>query len=222
MTHVRCAALALLVSVFGPGCSDLFLVELGRDQVGQVRVDRTFPTGLHELDGCPPLHLAFGKEGSASGDVVVAPLSAGCLLSVRLEEAELLNAPTMRAWAEALKGYDMSALIAIDIIVDELSLDAGHRSPLGERDVYSLSIALEDRVLVDQDDLAMLGTDELRMTIPQRLVDGFLEALENGHAFTGTLDLRMVLREGVDIPPVLRLRTLLQPVLLVDGWKATF
>lgn len=222
MTDIRRAALVLLVSVLGPGCSDLFLVELGRDQIGKVRVDRSFPTGLRGYDGCPSLHLVFGKEGSTSGDVVVAPLSAGCLLSVRMEEAELLNAPTMRAWAEALKSYDMSALIAIDIIVDELSLDAGRRSPFGDGDVRSLSIALEDRVLVDQDDLATLGTSELRMTIPQRLVDRFLEALENGHAFTGTLDLRLVLREGVEIPPVLHLRTLLQPVLLVDGWKATF
>jgi hypothetical protein len=83
-------------------------------------------------------------------------------------------------------------------------------------------------VLFDEGDLASMDNEEtddakkLRLTIPHSLVDRFVQALHEGRAFTGTLDVRLVLRRDVAVPRVVHVRTLLQPVLLVDGWDATF
>lgn len=216
----RSAVLAALSLTLAAGCSDAFLVELGRGQIGQVVVDRTFPTGHRPYEGCPEMRLVF--EGSANGEVVIAPLSHGCLLSVHVEDAILLNSATMSAWSDALVAYDMSALVAIDVIIDELILDGGRHEPLEDGAIQAVSIALDERVLVDHRDLAAIDTDELRVPIPNTLVDRFVTALDEKKAFTGTIDVRIVLRPGVAIPRLLHLRTLLQPVLLVDGWSATF
>jgi hypothetical protein len=218
MTEARSAALVALSLTLAAGCSDAFLVELGRGQIGQVVVDRTFPTGRRPYEGCPSIRLA--SEGT--GEIVVAPLSKGCLLAVHIDDAILLNAATMSAWNDALAAYDMSALIAIDVIVDELVLDGGRLVTLDGDAVHSVSIALDDRVLLDQDEIASLDTNELRLAIPDTLVDRFVTALDERRAFTGSIDVRVVLRPGVEIPRLLHLRTMLQPVLLVDGWSATF
>lgn len=224
MFEARCSALLAALSILiTAGCSDLFLVELGRGQIGQVLVDRTFPTGHRPYEGCPEVRLAFESDGGGPhGNVVIAPLSHGCLLSVRVEDAILLNAATMSAWSDALASYDMRALVAIDVIIDELRLLGEARQPLDVRTLAAVSIALDDRILVDHRDLAHFGKEELRVSIPQSLIDRFIEALDEKKAFTGTIDVRLVLRPEVAIPRALRVRTLLQPVLLVDGWRATF
>lgn len=216
------AALAAFSLMLTTGCSDAFLVELGRGQIGQVVVDRTFPTGLRPYEGCPEIHLSSEGSSGPRGEIVVAPLSHGCLLSVHMEDAVLLNSATMSAWHDALVSYDMNALVAIDVIIDELVLDGGRLVPLAPDAMRSVTIALDERVLVDRDDLATIDTKELRVTIPEPLVDRFVTALDERRAFTGTIDVRMVLRPGIEIPRLLHLRTLLQPVLLVDGWSATF
>lgn len=218
----RTVTLAALSLTLAAGCSDAFLVELGRGQIGQVVVDRTFPTGYRPYEGCPSIRLASDPERGPRSEVVVAPLSHGCLLALHMEETVLLNDATMAAWSDALVSYDMSALVAIDVIVDELVLDGGRFVDLGPSEVHSLSIALDDRVLIDQEEIESLDTDEIRLGIPDTLVDRFITSLDEKRAFTGTLDVRLVLRPDVEIPPVLHLRTMLQPVLLVDGWGATF
>ena len=218
----RSATLAALSLTLAAGCSDVFLVELGRGQIGQVVVDRTFPTGLHPYDGCPSIRAATDPSRGARTEVVVAPLSHGCLLALRMEDAVLLNDATMAAWSDALASYDMSALIAIDVIVDELVLDGGRSVDFGPSELHSVSIALDDRVLLDKEEIESLDTDEIRLAIPATLVDRFITALDEKRAFTGTIDVRVVLRPGIEIPRILHLRTMLQPVLLVDGWGATF
>lgn len=226
MIEARCRS-ALLVLVTTTlaltGCDNMIFVELGRGQIGQVTVDRTFPTGLHPYEGCPSIDESY-RSTTGGGRIVVAPLSEGCLLAVHIENAELLSKGTMSLWADALVSYDMSALIAIDVAIDQFVLDAGRTSPLGHAQLRSLSVALDERVLVDEKDLAKIGEgeDELRIAIPQELVDRFERALDERVAFTGTLDIRIVLRRGVAIPRFLHIRTLLQPFLLVDGWKAKF
>ncbi len=218
----RCAIVALVTSAMVlSGCDDWLLVELGRGQIGQVTVDRTFPTGLYAYEGCPSIDQRY-TSGAGGGRIVVAPLSEGCLLAVHIENAELLSAGTMALWAEALKSYDMSALISIDVGIDEFVLDGGRMHPLGTERVRALSVALDERVLVEEKDLVNLHEDEVRVPIPQELVDRFEQALDERVAFTGTLDIRLVLRSSVPIPRFLHVRTLLQPYLLVDGWNATF
>lgn len=218
------AALVLASLLLVTGC-DGVLVELGRGQIGQVLVERTFPTGFSSYgDDCPDLELEYGGTGASGGAITIAPLSKACLLNVRMDDAVLLSQATMELWSEQLAAYDMSALISIDIIIDEIELDGGRTIPLGADQVQSVSIALDDRVMLDQDDIHMVedGTDELRVPVPQSLVDNFIQALEEKEAFTSRLEVRLVLRNGVRIPRILHVRALLQPVLLVDGWNATF
>jgi hypothetical protein len=223
MNEARCAAtLAALTLTLTAGCSDAFLVELGRGQIGQVVVDRTFPTGFRPYEGCPSVRIGTDGSSGPRGEIVVAPLSKGCLLALHMEDAVLLNDATMAAWSDALVSYDMNALIAIDIIVDELVLDGGRSVDLGADEVHSVSIALDDRVLLDLEEIQSLDTNEVRLGIPDTLVDRFVTSLDERRAFTGTIDVRVVLRPGVQIPRILHLRTMLQPVLLVDGWGATF
>lgn len=218
----RCAIVALVTSAIALTGCDMMLVELGRGQISQVLVDRTFPTGLRPYDGCPSIDLPYGT-GPTGGRLVVAPLSEGCLLAVHMNEAVLLNAGTMSLWADALAGYDMSALIAIDVIIDQFSIDGGRALPLGLDRVQALSIALDERVLVKRKDLENVGEEEeTRIPIPQSLVDSFEQALDERRAFTGALDIRLVLKPDVQIPRILHVRTLLQPVLLIDGWNAAF
>lgn len=221
--HRRLATSVLATAVLLTGCDALF-VELGRGQIAQVLVERTFPTGLAPYEDCPSLMLEYGGTGAAGGAITIAPLSRGCLLNVRLDGAILLTQSTMRLWSEQLAGYDMSALISIDVIIDEILVDGGRSFPLGADEVQSMSIALDDRVMLDQDDVLIPRgeEDELRIPVPQSLVDSFITALDEQVAFTSKLEVRIVLRDGVPIPRVLHVRAMLQPVLLVDGWNATF
>lgn len=206
------------------GC-DGILVELGRGQIAQVLVERTFPTGLSPYEGCPDVHLEYGGSGASGGEIRVAPLSEACLLNVRMDDAVLLSDATMTLWSEQLAAYDMGALISIDVIIDEIVVDGGRTVPLGIEDVQSVSIALDDRVMIDADDILVTreeGDEEIRVPIPQSLVDRFIASLDAQEAFTAKLEVRLVLRDDVEIPRILHVRALLQPVLLVDGLAATF
>ncbi len=158
------------------GCQDLFMVELGRKNIAAVVVNRAFPTGLSDPTGCPAVDRTYHTSGG-DARIVVAQLTEGCLLAVHLDEAELLNEGTMKLWAKALKGYDLSALISIDIIIDQFRLDAGREHPFGADQVQALSIALDKRVLVQREDLARIesGENDVRIPIPQELVESFRE-----------------------------------------------
>lgn len=226
MRSTRCCHALWIAAwlVLAAGC-DGVLVELGRGQIAQVVVERTFPTGFGPYDGCPDVRLELGGGGASSGEITIAPLSHACLMNVRMEDAVLLTQSTMELWSEQLAAYDMQALISIDVVVDDIVVDGGRRVPLGPEEVRSISIALDDRVMLDLDDIEAIESeaeDEIRIPVPQTLVDRFVVALKERQAFTARLELRLVLRDDVEIPRVVHVRALLQPILLVDGWDATF
>lgn len=221
----RCHALGIAVwLVLVTGC-DAVLVELGRGQIAPVVVERTFPTGFGPYEGCPDVRLEYGGDGASSGAITIAPLSRACLMNVRMEDAVLLSQSTMELWHEQLKAYDMQALVSIDVVVDDVVVDGGRHVPLGPEEVRAISIALDDRVMLDLDDIEAIErdeADEIRIPVPQTLVERFVVALTERKAFTSRLELRLLLRDEVPIPRLLHVRALLQPILLVDGWNATF
>lgn len=212
---------SLLVPVLLVGC-DPWVVEVGRGQVTPVVVERIMVTGLTPEDGCPSARVRYRTFDDRYGDATVAPLSQGCLLAFREDDVELMPADVIGVWREQLRGVDLTALLAVELIVDSLEIFDDSRQLIPLEDLDSVSLHLDGQVLFTREDMASMNESELRVPVPEELIERFLLALESGDALTAEMEIRMVFGEGVPIPNLMRVRAELQPILKVDAWKVLF
>ncbi len=220
MTGLPRSASLLVSFALLVGCD--LVIEVGADHIAPVVVERVMYTGLEPGDGCPSLQLPYRTLDDRSGEATIAPLTSGCLLAFREEDVLLMPAEVMEHWSAQLSGYDMSSLIGVELVVNQLEIRDGVRDPMPVEDFDVVSLHLDGQVLFTRQDMARLGREELRVRVPQELVDRFLRALERGEALTAEMEVRIVFRDGRPVPGIILVHTELQPVLMVDAWRAIF
>lgn len=198
------------------------VVEIGPGHVEPVLFERVMYTGLEPEDGCPTVHVPYLTLDRRNGEANVEPVPGGCLLGFREDDVELVAAPVMREWREQLGGTDLSALLGADLVVNELRFTNGVRTPIDAADLAEVAVLLDQTLLFTREELAQLGTRELRIPVPEDLLERFLDALERGEAVTAELKVHLVFRDGYAVPTLLVVRAELQPILKVDALKVLF
>lgn len=221
MTRLPRSASLLAMSVLLFGCEPM-VIEIGSDHIAPVVVERLLYTGLEPEDGCPAFQIPYVTLDRREGEATIAPHSSGCLLAFREMDVVLMPAETMAHWSAQLAGYDMGALMGADLVVNELVIFDGVSTPIPLDELEEVSFHFDGRVLFTREDMQKLESEELRVTVPQELVDRFLMALDAQSALTAELEMRIVLREGRAVPGLLLVRTELQPVLRINAWDAIF
>jgi len=100
--------------------------------------------------------------------------------------------------------------------------DAPLRAPLPLEHVRSLVISVDGEAVWRERDVAqMASSGEARATMPQGFVDRFVRALLDREELRADLGLRLVIDDPRQLVPAeLRVDTVLQPVVLVDGLDA--
>ncbi|GAB5549455.1 MAG: hypothetical protein RLO52_23045 [Sandaracinaceae bacterium] len=218
-TALAAAALPLLL----PGCANLILVELGEGSVQPFRFERTFSLSERARDTCPFGTVESSAEDARRSVVTFAPVDGACLVDIALEDARLLTQERVAARAERLaaKG-DIGAVRALDLVLTTLVLEDQDGAPLPLEHVRSLVISVDGEAVWRERDVAqMASSGEARATMPQGFVDRFVRALLDREELRADLGLRLVIDDPRQLVPAeLRVDTVLQPVVLVDGLDA--
>ena len=121
----------------------------------------------------------------------------------------------------AAKG-DIGAVRALDLVLTTLVLEDQDGAPLPLEHVRSLVISVDGEAVWRERDVAqMASSGEARATMPQGFVDRFVRALLDREELRADLGLRLVIDDPRQLVPAeLRVDTVLQPVVLVDGLDA--
>lgn len=221
MHHVaRAAALTALPVLLSSGCA----IELGEGDVAPIRFDRSYVLGDSPLSECP-----FGtrelpaNEEALSARVTFVPVREGCLVDIRVDDGRLLDRDAIVSRAEKLEGRgDLDSILAVDLALTDMRLEDQDGVRLDLSLVRSLTIRLDDEVVVSEQDIQRyLDGDVVRVTLPEATVGRFIEALIERRDLHGRLRVTMVMTDPSRlIPAILSVRTSLQPIVLVDGIAA--
>jgi hypothetical protein len=221
----------VLAALLAAGCDPL-VVEFGEGNIAPVVIERVMFTGLEPEDGCPSISVPYITFDGRDGDASVEPSGAGCALSFREEAVPLVPADVMERLGAELAGFDRSALLGADLVVNELRLFDGVREPIALAQLEAMTLSLDGEPVFTADELADAVAAEARgetstasgtrIPVPQEMLDRFLEALDGGEPFSAELAVELVFREGVTVPTLMLARAELQPVLRVDAWKVVF
>lgn len=214
---------ALASALVLTGCANLILVELGEGSVKPFRFERTFSLSERARTECP-----FGSAESFPSDadralVSFAPMDDGCMVDVRLEGARLLTRERVVDRAERLsRRGDIGAVRALDLVLTTLVLEDQDGEPLRLEHVRSLVITVDGAVVWRERDVpAMAESGTARATMPDTFVDRFKRALMEHEELRADLGLRLLIDDPRRLVPAeLRVDTVLQPVVLVDGLDA--
>lgn len=210
---------ALLALGFLSGCTDLVTIDIGRGRIAPIEVNRELDVGGGTLLGCPKIERSFAAEGAASASASLTPVTTGCRARLRLEDALLVNRANIERIGGMLAGFDRTALVGIDVEVDELALD-GDGERLESDSTHELSVLLDEQIVLSA--IEPESVPGRREALPESVVDAFFRAVDAEEALRVDLELQLTFREGARLPDTLRLHMLLQPILRVDVIRAAF
>lgn len=213
---MRLGAMLPLALLLGTGCTDLVTIDVGRDRIAPIVFERQLSVGGGPAFGCPTLEREFSPEGARSGFAAMAPVTEGCTARVVLEGAEIADRNEIITIAETLDGFDTTALVGIDVVVDELTL-TGDGVALGSDSLTEVELLLDGTtVLHGPDPASVLGS---RAAVPETVVDAMLEAVADRAPLLVDVEMRATFEDAF-VPEGLHVRTVLQPILRVDIVRA--
>lgn len=221
MNHVaRAAAAFSALPVLLSGCA----IELGEGDVAPIRFDRSYVLGASPLTECPfGTRMLPASDDAPSASVTFVPVREGCLVDIRVDDGRLLDREAITERAEKLEGRgDLDSILAVDLALTDMRLEDQDGERLDLSLVQSLTIRLDDEVIVSEQDIQRyLDGDAVRVSLPEATVGRFVEALVERRDLRGRLRITMVMTDpGRLIPAILSVRTALQPIVLVDGIAA--
>lgn len=211
---MRLAALALAATALS-GCEDLVTVEVALEPF---EVERDLRIGAVPPDTCPDVARELTPEFAVAGSATLAPVEASCVLTVRLEEAVLLDRATVSAVRTQIEGTDTTALLGVAVEVHQLALSDASGGELEASSLDSIELIVDGARLVPRASLEEpLGA---RIRLARGTVDELLAAIDEEREARAELELRLAFTDPAAIPPWLRLRVVLAPTLLVDAVRA--
>ena len=210
-------ALAAFLAV---GCTDLVTTDIGRGEIAAIEIDRRFSLDqARPRDLCPTLTRELPPGDARAASASLAPVEIGCELTLRVEDAVLVSAASMEQHGDAVGDRDTTAIVGIDVEVDELLVEDGAGVRLGQDEVGHIVLELEGTEVVRM--AGPTGQEApIRGSLPQSLVDDFVAGLESGAEVRGDVEVRAIFTDASHIPDESRIYARLQPILRVDVVRA--
>lgn len=206
-------------------------MEIGEGQVEPLEVHRTWylapapvavcPRGSFELPGAVEKTMVdvapVGEEGAgAEGE-------GGCRFHLDVQDMLLMSRREIDERAAELEGRgDIDSLRGLDLVVEEFRLTDRRGAPFDLSAADSVTVLVDGQVFLDRLELERIQAGEqVQVTLSQEFVDRFVRVLKHRADLRIDLTVRLVTHLSKQpLPPTLRLRAVLQPVLLVDALAA--
>lgn len=213
---MRLALLALPTLVLLSGCEDLVTVRVGLEPI---TFERDLKIGEVPPDVCPSVSRDFTPASALAGTATLAPVATSCVLTVRLEDAVLMDRATVLVIREELEGADTTALLGVVVQVNEVEVTDARGAPLDPRAIDELEVGIDGVPVIPPTTLGE-PLDGMEVALPQRTVDELLAGIAERREVRADLELRLSFVDPNAIPPQARVRIVLTPILLVDAVRA--
>ncbi len=207
----------VLVLLALPGCTDLVTARVGAGRVKPIEVRESIPLASATLPACVPLTLPIEVPEARSATVELSPSGDACLVTVRLTSAVIVDRATIAAQLASLGTFDVSALVGIELVLNELDLTDGSGA---EADVRAVAIAVDGQALFDTTTLGPQPSPPPRGALPESTVMAFRAALKSPADVRADLTIQLTVPNAAALPKQLEVRMVVQPVLLVDVVRA--
>lgn len=211
-----------IAGLLGVGCADAFLVEVGEGHIAPIVLERAWLLAPMPVASCPSGRFEV-PDPIEPAEVDVRPVGDECSVDFRVPRMTLLRRELVAKRAEEIEAQgDIDSLRGLDLVVEDLLLTELSGEPFDLSAVESLAISIDGQTVLEREGLERIRAGErARISLSQAFVERFIAVLEERRELSIELGIRMVVRPRERaLPPTLRLRAVLQPVLLVDALAA--